>query len=98
LSLAAVPNPAVADDRARRATGDRDDPSDGTDQQAGIRRVTSTGLVVGDEPALVLDDQGGVAELGRVLRLALADRAASGSASEISRSPMVRTLPRRRPV
>jgi transposase len=47
-------------------------------------------LVVGDEAAFVLGHQQRVAELGRVPGLALADRGASGSESDTSRSGFTR--------
>jgi hypothetical protein len=73
-SLAAVPNPAVSDHRPGRPTGDTDDSLDGGHELGSVGRVALVELVVGDEAALVLGYQQGVAELGRRSRLALADR------------------------
>jgi len=65
----------VADHGARHPAGDRNDPLDGGDELGCVWRVALLQLVVGDEAALVFAEQQGVAELSRMLGLALADRA-----------------------
>jgi hypothetical protein len=57
------------------AGGDSDDLGDGGDELGGVTRVAPVGVVGGDEAALALCQQHGVAELGRLVGLALADRA-----------------------
>jgi hypothetical protein len=69
---------AVSDHRARWPAGDADDPLDGGHELGSVGRVALVELVVGDEPALVLSQQQGVAELGWMPGLALADRAGVG--------------------
>jgi hypothetical protein len=86
---------AVSDHRARWPAGDANDPLDGGHELGNVGQVALVALVVGDEAALVLGHQQGVAELGRMPGLALADRAGVGirqrdSRSEITRSPASR--------
>ena len=52
--------------------------ANGGEQLEGVGRVALVELVVGDEAALVLGQQQGVAELGRAAGFALADRAGVG--------------------
>jgi hypothetical protein len=66
---------AVADHGASHPTGELGDAVDRGDQLWPIRWVALLELVVGDKTTLVFCHQQGVAELGRMLRLALADRA-----------------------
>jgi hypothetical protein len=81
---------AVSHHRARWPAGHADDPLDGGHELGSVGRVALLELVVGDEAALVLGHEQGVAELGRVLGLALADWTGVGSDSDTSRSAITR--------
>jgi hypothetical protein len=65
----------VGDHGARRSAVQHGDSTHGREQLWGVGRVALGQLMVGDKAALVLGQQQGGAELGRAVRLALADRA-----------------------